>query len=132
MKKRGKFVHTMHFSSLPHRHYLFSFVAQQHLEVLAVYQRFHQHLAPHSYMALSSCLIRLVSQSLSKGVTMHVHARYFGMGKIWEEGREGSQMSISHTNMMRNNWIYVKLAMSQHCDGVTRLCLCRLKRATCW
>lgn len=47
-------------------------------------------------------------------------------------GRRKEAKGTSHTNMMRNNWISIKLAVAQHHDRVTRLCLCRLKRATCW
>lgn len=47
-------------------------------------------------------------------------------------GRRKKAKGTSRTDMMRNNWISIKLAVAQHHDRVTRLCLCRLKQATCW
>lgn len=53
LKREGSSVHTLHFSSLPHGHYLFLFVSQKHLEALAAYQGFYQCSALNSYMAVS-------------------------------------------------------------------------------
>ena len=56
---------------------------------------------------------------------MYRHAICLGMSKIWEEEREGNQ--TSHTNMMRDSWIYNKLVVAHRHGRVTRLCLRSLR-----